>query len=146
MGQARRSRFSGAKRRNDHRGAACEGAGAEGQGAAPGQCHCQDGQRVFRPGAAHPPTQKLKAHIVSHRDRYGVEPICKVLHIAPSCYCRHAVRQAVRTVHNGEQRMVRRSQRPAKCFVKDSERGNQAIAGFAGLNVMHKAKREPKLP
>jgi transposase InsO family protein len=32
----------------------------------------------------------LKAYIDRHRDTYGVEPICKVLQIAPSCYRRHA--------------------------------------------------------
>jgi putative transposase len=34
----------------------------------------------------------LKAYIDSHRDVYGVEPICKVLQISPSCYRRHAAR------------------------------------------------------
>jgi putative transposase len=34
----------------------------------------------------------LKAYIDRHRDVYGVEPICKVLQIAPSCYRRHAAR------------------------------------------------------
>jgi putative transposase len=28
-----------------------------------------------------------------HRDRFGVEPICEVLQIAPSGYFRHAARQ-----------------------------------------------------
>jgi hypothetical protein len=37
-----------------------------------------------------PPTQELKAYSDQHRDIYGVEPICKVLQIAPSCYRRHA--------------------------------------------------------
>ena len=32
----------------------------------------------------------MKAYIDQHRDIYGVEPICKVLQIAPSCYRRHA--------------------------------------------------------
>jgi len=32
----------------------------------------------------------LKTYIEQHRDTYGVEPICKVLQIAPSCYPRHA--------------------------------------------------------
>ena len=32
----------------------------------------------------------MKAYIDRHRDAYGVEPICKVLQIAPSCYRRHA--------------------------------------------------------
>ena len=29
-----------------------------------------------------------------HRDTYGVEPICKVLQMAPSCYWRHAARKS----------------------------------------------------
>jgi putative transposase len=36
----------------------------------------------------------MKAFIDDHRDVYGVEPICKVLPIAPSTYYRHAARQA----------------------------------------------------
>ena len=32
----------------------------------------------------------MKAYIDRYRDAYGVEPICKVLQIAPSCYRRHA--------------------------------------------------------
>ncbi|MFN7022820.1 MAG: IS3 family transposase, partial [Phycisphaerales bacterium] len=45
------------------------------------------------PGGARPPTQVLKAYIDRYRDAYGVEPICKVLQIAPSCYRRHAAQQ-----------------------------------------------------
>jgi len=36
----------------------------------------------------------MKAFIDEHRDVYGVEPICKVLPIAPSTYYTHAARQA----------------------------------------------------
>jgi transposase InsO family protein len=36
----------------------------------------------------------VKAFIDEHRDAYGVEPICKVLPIAPSTYYAHAVRLA----------------------------------------------------
>jgi transposase InsO family protein len=36
----------------------------------------------------------MKAFIDDHREAYGVEPICKVLPIAPSTYYRHAARQA----------------------------------------------------
>jgi len=36
----------------------------------------------------------MKAIIDDHRDVYGVEPICKVLPIAPSTYYLHAARQA----------------------------------------------------
>ena len=32
----------------------------------------------------------MKAYIDRYRDAYGVEPICKVLQMAPSCYRRHA--------------------------------------------------------
>jgi hypothetical protein len=35
----------------------------------------------------------LNAYIDQHRDAYGVEPICKVLQVAPSAYRRHAARQ-----------------------------------------------------
>lgn len=35
----------------------------------------------------------MNAYIDRHRDDYGVEPICRVLQMAPSCYWRHAARQ-----------------------------------------------------
>ncbi|RUQ35588.1 MAG: IS3 family transposase [Candidatus Competibacteraceae bacterium] len=47
----------------------------------------------FCPGGARPPTQILKGFIDQHRDTYGVEPICKVLQVAPSGYRRHAACQ-----------------------------------------------------
>jgi putative transposase len=36
----------------------------------------------------------MKAFIDQHRDAYGVEPICRVLAIAPSTYREHAARKA----------------------------------------------------
>ena len=39
--------------------------------------------------------QMMKAFVDKHRDRYGVEPICKVLRIAPSRYRRHAAQGRV---------------------------------------------------
>jgi transposase InsO family protein len=36
----------------------------------------------------------IKGFIDTHREAYGVEPICKVLPIAPSTYYRHAAQQA----------------------------------------------------
>ncbi|WP_386070920.1 IS3 family transposase [Tahibacter sp. UC22_41] len=48
----------------------------------------------FCPGGARPPVQVMTAFIDEHRDAYGVEPICKVLPIAPSTYYTHAARQA----------------------------------------------------
>ncbi|MEZ5635956.1 MAG: IS3 family transposase [Burkholderiaceae bacterium] len=47
----------------------------------------------FRPGGARPPTQVLKAYIDQFRDVYGIEPICRVLQIAPSGYRRHAAQR-----------------------------------------------------
>ncbi|MEO9751208.1 MAG: IS3 family transposase [Marinobacter alexandrii] len=47
----------------------------------------------FGPGGARPQTEVLNAYIDQHRDTYGVEPICRVLQIAPSAYRRHAARQ-----------------------------------------------------
>ncbi|WP_371736399.1 IS3 family transposase [Acidovorax sp. SRB_14] len=44
----------------------------------------------FAPGGARPPAQVLKDFIDKHRDTYGVEPVCKVLQVAPSAYRRHA--------------------------------------------------------
>ncbi|WP_425333271.1 IS3 family transposase [Acidovorax temperans] len=44
----------------------------------------------FAPGGARPPTQVLKAFVDQQRNAFGVEPLCKVLQIAPSAYWRHA--------------------------------------------------------
>jgi len=51
------------------------------------------GQRIFCPGGARPPTQIMKEFVDQHGDTHGVEPICKVLQIAPSAYGRHAAHQ-----------------------------------------------------
>ncbi|RYZ15574.1 MAG: IS3 family transposase [Myxococcaceae bacterium] len=48
----------------------------------------------FGPGGARPPLQAVKAFIDEHRGAYGVEPICRVMQIAPSTYWLHAQRQA----------------------------------------------------
>ena len=47
---------------------------------------------VFRPGGARPPTEVMVIYIDDHRDRFGVEPICAVLPIAPSTYYEHQAR------------------------------------------------------
>nr|WP_201344128.1 IS3 family transposase [Thiohalobacter sp. COW1] len=56
----------------------------------------------FGPSGARPQTEVINAYIDQHRDTYGVEPICKVLQIAPSAYRRHAARR-----RNPELRSVR---------------------------------------
>ena len=48
------------------------------------QRNSEAGERVFRPGGARPPTEVLRDFIDKHRGTFGVEPICKVLQVAPS--------------------------------------------------------------
>ena len=52
------------------------------------------GVGVFCSGGARPPVQAMIAFIDNHRGAYGVEPICRVLPIAPSTYRAHAARRA----------------------------------------------------
>ncbi|MGC1559107.1 MAG: IS3 family transposase [Bradyrhizobium sp.] len=47
----------------------------------------------FCPGGARPPVQAMIAFIDDYRGAYGVEPICRVLKIAPSSYHAHAARR-----------------------------------------------------
>ncbi|MBW8462598.1 IS3 family transposase [Acidovorax sp.] len=56
----------------------------------------------FAPGGARPPTQVLNDFIDKHRDTFGVEPVCKVLQVAPSAYRRHAA-----LVHDPHKRCAR---------------------------------------
>ncbi|MEJ8676948.1 IS3 family transposase [Chromobacterium amazonense] len=47
----------------------------------------------FGAGGARPPLQVVRAFIDAHRERLGVEPICRILQVAPSAYRRYAARQ-----------------------------------------------------
>ncbi|HUG82340.1 MAG TPA: IS3 family transposase [Bryobacterales bacterium] len=47
----------------------------------------------FCPGGARPPVQAMIAFIDDHREAYGVEPICRVLPIAPSTFHAHVAKQ-----------------------------------------------------
>ncbi|AYO84724.1 IS3 family transposase [Methylobacterium brachiatum] len=49
---------------------------------------------LFCDGGARPPVADMVAFIDDHREAYGVEPICRVLPIAPSTYHAHAARRA----------------------------------------------------
>ena len=49
--------------------------------------------RLFCPGGARPPVQAMIAFIDDHREAHGVEPICKVLPIAPSTYHAHVAKR-----------------------------------------------------
>src|SRR4030095_16343312 len=71
-----------------------QGARRRGAGAAPGQRDPAQGFGVFCPGGARPPVQDMIAFIDDHRGGYGVEPICKVLPIAPSTYHAQVARRS----------------------------------------------------
>ncbi|WP_394356160.1 IS3 family transposase [Alloalcanivorax balearicus] len=47
----------------------------------------------FGPGGARPPIEVIRRFIDEHRETYGVEPLCKVLQIAPSGYRRYAAQK-----------------------------------------------------
>src|SRR4249920_2960730 len=79
----------------DERGTgADQDAGAGEPRAAPGERDPAQGIGVFCPGGARPPTQAMIAFIDDHRVAYGVEPMCRVLPIAPSTYHGHAAKRA----------------------------------------------------
>src|SRR3954453_1961447 len=94
LGSPSRAR-SGPARRPDHgRARAHPGAGARSARAAPSQRDPAQGERVWGDGGPRPPFQAMIAFIDEHRAVYGVEPICRVLPIAPSTYHAHAARRA----------------------------------------------------
>ncbi|MGH2372208.1 MAG: IS3 family transposase [bacterium] len=62
----------------------------------------------FCPGGARPPRDVMVGFIDAHRARYGVEPICAVLPIAPATYYEQKTRQADPT------RLPARTQRDAR--------------------------------
>lgn len=117
------------------RGAACEGTGAREQGAAPGQRNSEAGECFFCPGGARPPTQVLNDFVDKHRDVHGVEPICKVLQIAPSGYRRHAAQQ-----RNPNLRGVRRGK-----VVRTTIGDMTAVRPLDRVNRQFKADRPSQL-
>src|SRR5690606_17903513 len=48
---------------------------------------------LFCPGGARPPMEAMIRFVDAYRDEHGVEPICRVLAIAPSTYHAHARRR-----------------------------------------------------
>src|SRR5215210_1558002 len=81
--------------RQHERGAGpAESARAGEPGAAASERDPAQGFRLFCAGGARPPVQAMIAFIDEHRALHGVEPICRVLPIAPSTYHAHAARRA----------------------------------------------------
>ena len=79
---------------HERRAGADQGVRAGGAGAAPSQRDPAQGVGVFCPGGARPPVQAMKEFIDQHGDVYGVEPIGKVLPIAPSTYDLQVARES----------------------------------------------------
>ena len=73
--------------------------------AAPRQRDPPTGVGLFREGGARPPTQVMVGFIDDHRAKFGVEPICAVLPIAPSVY--YEVKAREREPHRRPPRMRR---------------------------------------
>ncbi|MEW6763432.1 MAG: IS3 family transposase [Pseudomonadota bacterium] len=92
----------------------------------------------FGPGGARPPLQAVRAFIDQYRHAYGVEPICRVMQVAPSGYWRYAAQQ-----RNPELRCAR-AQRDDLLSV-DIERVWQANMQVYGADkVWRQLRREGK--
>ena len=78
----------------------------------------------------------MKAFIDEHRGVYGVEPICRVLPIAPSTYYAHAARQA------DPQRRSARDQRD-RALAREIERvWNENFRVYGVRKVWRQLRRE----
>jgi putative transposase len=64
----------------------------------------EDGRGFLR-GGARPPTQEVIAYIDGYRGRFGVEPICEVLQVAPSTYYAAKTRRPCRRRVRDEERL-----------------------------------------
>ena len=109
-----------------------------------GQRDPAQGERLFCPGGARPPVQAMIAFIDDHREAHGVEPICKVLPIAPSTYYDHVAIDAYarrivgwrvsRTAHAGfvldalEQALHARRPVHRGGLIHHSDRGSQYVS------------------
>src|SRR5215510_14542125 len=94
LGATGRARPWQTARHDDRRSRAHQVARARGPRAAPGQRDPAQGQRVFCPGGARPPMEAMIRFVDVYRDDHGIEPICRVLEIAPSTYHAHARRRS----------------------------------------------------
>src|SRR5918997_2579239 len=86
VGAAGRARSGPAGWLHNGGAGADQGLGAGEPRSAPGQRDPPEGVGLFCPGGARPPLEAMIAFIDDHREAYGVEPICRLLPIAPSTY------------------------------------------------------------
>src|SRR4051794_41974995 len=92
-------------------------------------------RRRFRPGGARPPTQVVVDYLSAHADRFGVEPICRVLSehglpIAPSVVMTRLWRAA--RCFRGTNRAGRRARRWRFFAGGGGERRGGGEGGAAG--------------
>src|SRR3984885_11524265 len=85
-GQRRPRSTAGSGPGSDRHGREAEGARTGEPRASASQRDPAQGKRLFCDGGARPPVQAMIAFIDDHRGAHGVEPICRVLPIAPSTY------------------------------------------------------------
>jgi len=78
----------------------------------------------------------IKAFVDEHRNRFGVEPICKVLQFAPSAYRRHAARQ------RDHSRISARSQRDAQLMPQIERVWNANMQVYGADKVWMQMNRE----
>jgi len=96
----------------------------------------RQGQRVFCPGGARPPVQAMTAFIDEHRDVYGVEPICRLLEIAPSTHHDHCARRADPDLRSN------RSPRKAALCPETSRIGQGNFGVYGACKVWRQLVRE----
>jgi len=78
----------------------------------------------------------MKAFIDAHREVYGVEPICRVLPIAPSTYHEHAARR------RDPGRLPPRARRDARLSVEIRRVFNENFGVYGVRKVWHQMRRE----
>jgi transposase InsO family protein/transposase-like protein len=71
-----------------------EGPGTRGSRVEAGQRDPLQGVRIFCAGGARPPIQTMIRFVEDHRADHGVEPICRVLPIAPATFYDHLAKRA----------------------------------------------------
>ena len=76
------------------------------------------GVGVFRPGGARPPTEVNVLFVDANRENYGVEPICRMLPIAPSTYYEQKAREKdpSRLMSNSAARFIVYGKRTLTCM------------------------------
>ncbi|MGQ7249798.1 IS3 family transposase [Halomonas sp. V046] len=90
----------------------------------------------FCPGGARPPLQVMTTFIDEHREVHGVEPICRVLPIAPSTYYAHVQRRTQPA------RRSRREQRDERLCQEIERVWEENFRVYGARKVWRQLKRE----